>query len=501
MYSAIARRRKKALSSGIKSTTEQSLRRSHVNADVDFSGHLTAASLTIRHFLCTAHLEAVYALLQRVIRSFDCCVAPSRPVSPDGPAAVKNGEGDSGDQGGLCLEALLRALPLSTLTARCREMCDSERRSSQPADADPSQRNVPLGMSTDSVASSSGQILTLLGRLVNDACALLSAEESDNSMTVSNGILVSAYNTAICVTVLTAASTSATTSASVSVSASTSGSRTSISVPQSLLRRVSAINRYLRGVCSRGGKPKELPVKYCEVRKISAVINAQQALVAALETALSSSERSFASQSVPKSQHHSQSQPSGRQDVRPHLSHAELKALKDSALSMLSACDYLSHRSTASQMFSSADPLLAARPPTMTSTALRAVKCVCQALGLILSFIETVTKETFELAKLCFHTMMKAASAFSQILQCCESRLASSHHFSKTSALTPTTSALVARMDVAAMWSTILSFLVKLAKGLPPSLQSGAQTLVPQKVGADVDRANGHHDCASTCHP
>jgi hypothetical protein len=42
------------------------------------------------------------------------------------------------------------------------------------------------------------------------------------------------------------------------------------------------------------------------------------------------------------------------------------------------------------------------------------------------------------------------------------------------------------------MWSTILSFLVKFAKGLPPSLQSGAQSLVPQKVGAD-----GHHDRAT----
>jgi hypothetical protein len=414
----------------------------------------------------------------------------------------------------------LCALPLSALTARCREVCDSERRSGRPADEDSGQRNVPLGRSTDNVVSSSGLILTLLGRLLGDVCALLSAEESGNSKAVYNNTQRSAYGTAIGVTVLTAAcacacASGSRTSTSASSSVKTSSidglrtdldlsslnakARASVSVPQSLLGKLGAISRYLLGVSSRGRDPNGPTAKTCDLRKMRGLINAQRALVTALETSLSSTESSSSSRALltmPKSQKHSQSQPTGRQHVSPfsgsYLSHAEVRALKSSALSTLAVCDFLSVGSITSQMFSAVNPLLAARPHSATSTALMAVKCVCCTLGFILSFTEAVTGETFEFAKSCFHSMIKVASAFSQTLQSCESRHSSSRYPPKTGTVIPVTSALPARMDVAVMWSTILSFLVRFAKGLPPSLQSGAQSLVPQKVGADRYR-----DCAS----
>jgi hypothetical protein len=511
VYSAIARRKKITRSSYTENDTEQPSK-SSTDSD-DYSGHLTAASLTIRHFLCAAHLDAAYALLLKVMRAFDCRLAPSKLIPPAGSTAAEDWAGDSGYRGGVCLEALLCALPLSALTARCREVCDSKRRSDRPADADPGQRNAPSGRSTDDVASSSGLILTLLESLLGDVCALLSAEESGNSKAVCNGIQGSAYGTAIGLTLLTAASASGScTSTSSAVNThSIDGSRTnldlsslsskaraSVSVPRSLLRRIGAISKYLLGVSSRARDPKGPPAKACEVRKMRGLINAQRALVIALETSLSSSQWSSAPAllTVPKSQNHSQSQPTGRQHVSPYsrsnLSHPEVRALESSALSMLAACEYLSVGPITFQMFSAVNSLLAARPPSVTSTALRAVKSVCQTLGLILSFAEAVTGETFEFAKKCFHSMIKVTSAFSQTLQSCESNLSSPHYPPRKGAVTPVTSALPARMDVAVMWSTILSFLVKFAKGLPPSLQSGAQSLVPQKVGAD-----GHHDRAT----
>ena len=403
------------------------------------------------------------------MRSFDCHIAPSRSSPLEGSTA------DIEDQGCVCLEGILSALPISALTARCREVCAPESGSGRFADADPGQRNSLSGRSADNIASPSGLILALLGRLLGDACALLSTEGSCNLMTASNCIRGSAYGPAIGVTVLTAASESHFSSAGLTTALNSlhAEARPIVSIPQSLLKRVGAISRYLLGVFKRGRVPKGPFLKTCELRKIRGLISAQRALVTALETAL----RSSAPLSSPKAQYHSQSQSSVRQhsspESKPHLSHAEVKVLKSSALSMLAACDYLSVGPITSQMFSSANPLLASRPPSVTSIALAAVRCVCQTLGDILSFTESVTGEFFEFAKTCFHSMIGAASAFSLTLQSYESRFSSSH------------SALTARMDVAGMWSTILSFLVKFAKGLPTSLQSGAQSLVPQKVGSE----------------
>lgn len=487
VYSAIARGRNRTCSGRTKKATEQSSEISPGTTDLDYSGHLTAASLTIRRFLCTAHLDAAHALLLKVMRSFDCRIAHSRSSPLEGSTA------DIEDQGCVCLEGILSALPISALTARCREVCASESGSGRFADADPGQRNSLSGRSADNIASPSGLILALLGRLLGDACALLSTGESCNLMTASNCIRGSAYGPAIGVTVLTAASEShfssaANTSSSAGLTTALSSLHTEarpiVSIPQSLLKRVGAISRYLLGVFKRGRVPKGPFLKTCELRKIRGLISAQRALVTALETAL----RSSAPLSAQKAQYHSQSQSSARQhsspESKPHLSHAEVKVLKSSALSMLAACDYLSVGPITSQMFSSANPLLAARPPSVTSIALAAVRCVCQTLGAILSFTESVTGEFFEFAKTCFHSMIGAASAFSLTLQSYESRFSSSH------------SALTARMDVAGMWSTILSFLVKFAKGLPTSLQSGAQSLVPQKVGSD-----GRHDSTAIHHP
>ena len=458
----------------------------------DHSGHLLCVALTMRQFLCTARLDAVHTLLLKVMLSFDSCLAPSRTITSEQLAADENRDDDTEeDDDRVCLEPILRVLPLSALTARCRETIGFTARKSDSKDT-----HLPGQRSSENDLSSSRLVLALLGRLVGDACALLGADERSSAVTTCNDIQVSSYGTAIGVTVLAAVSGSH--SGSTKSAQHNNGMRSvmsslnfnthaSASLTHSLIRRIGVISKYLLGTRSNIDRgPKRSPVKVWDLRKVGCLIGAQQGLTISLHAALGSCAKGNNSLSMPKSQSdrdHLDSSNAGR--PRPFHAEAEVKVLMSSALAMLAVADYLSTSPSFSQMLSPSNPRLAAQPPSVTSTALKALKCTFQTLDLILSLSETVTRDRFEFAKSCFHSTIKAALNFSHTLHLGESRTPTTHapcQPQERGALTPLRSPLLAMVDVAKMWSMILSFLVSFAKNLPSSLQSGAQSLVPQKV-------------------
>ena len=410
-------------------------------------GHLRAIALTIRYYLSTMKLTTVHSFLSKIkeLSDLDTYSHHSVQSADVDRHVVRKFSGN--------MELLLHSIPFTLLLKRCRNENISS--GSLPVTG---QRGLPQGT-----------LLDLLSGLLVGSLSQVNQRETERDIThtklkdsdaISQGAVLG-------VTVLsnmysnrddnfmTSNSAKDITLAMQAAITHKSPMMSLAALKSSLLKSISAISKYFRGLSANSSKGSSIRTS-AQYRKVNGCLNALLRLTKAVGAILEMAPGQSTEGCTKEQQQ--------QQRDRHNRTLVELTA---SDMNILTSC--ASATQSVSNIITSS--WTSCHDTLCISSILKSVKCVCK---IILVNVNFAPKEIFDASRSFFPSMITTALSLSRAYQMAVDPSQELHCV--------TAMHLHTGMKIASLWSLILSCLVTFAKRLPPSLQSSVPSLVPQKV-------------------